>query len=248
MKTAVVVSQITYLPDRYQSLLENIFSTHKKHVAGIVIIQNYSVDLFFKISWLYAIGCFRIASVLLKNVLSSRVTRVEKMANQLGIPVLKVDSVNTKHFADWLVEQQIECLVNVRTRIIYESRVLQVPKYGCYNIHHGLLPKYRGMYCDLYALAEKRPVGITLHRMNNKIDDGEIIFQEVVSKKNEINYMEYLRTTGVYEAKVINKLINYLIKHRKAPVGRLNRDDQIVYTRTPSSSQLIKMQAMGLRL
>ena len=60
-----------------------------------------------------------------------------------------------------------------------------------FNIHGGLLPKYRGVNTNFWPHInfESNHIGLTLHGLNNKIDSGDIFFQTTVKidKKDTIN-------------------------------------------------------------
>jgi methionyl-tRNA formyltransferase len=59
--------------------------------------------------------------------------------------------------------------------------ILEIPKYGAINIHASLLPKYRGaspVQCAI--LAGEKETGITLMKMNEKMDEGDILAQEKI--------------------------------------------------------------------
>ncbi|MCX6766474.1 MAG: methionyl-tRNA formyltransferase [Candidatus Moranbacteria bacterium] len=64
---------------------------------------------------------------------------------------------------------------------ILPKDILEIPKYGAVNIHASLLPKYRGaspVQCAI--LAGEKETGITLMKMNEKMDEGDILLQEKI--------------------------------------------------------------------
>ncbi len=63
-------------------------------------------------------------------------------------------------------------------RQMLRSQWLSLPRRGAYNMHGSLLPKYRGRAPVNWALIHgERETGATLHRMNEKPDNGAIIDQ-----------------------------------------------------------------------
>lgn len=51
----------------------------------------------------------------------------------------------------------------------------------CYNIHFSLLPKYKGMYTSVWPILQgEERTGVTLHKIDNGIDTGEIISQQEI--------------------------------------------------------------------
>jgi methionyl-tRNA formyltransferase len=131
-------------------------------------------------------------------------------------------------------------VVNLRTRCIYEPKVLAAPKIGCINIHHGLLPVYRGTMCDLFALSKNRAAGFTIHVMNEKVDAGQILLRREVSDGSEKNYARYLAKTGREEGKALAELISQIAETGVLPAGEPNRAEKIFVSKTPRSRQAIR--------
>lgn len=64
---------------------------------------------------------------------------------------------------------------------IVPKEILDFPKYGCINVHASLLPKYRGgAPIHRSIMNGERETGITIMYMNEGLDTGDIITQEVV--------------------------------------------------------------------
>lgn len=72
-----------------------------------------------------------------------------------------------------------EVLVNVAFGMILSRGVLELPPWGCINLHPSLLPAYRGAAPIQRAImAGERVTGITVLYMSAKLDAGDIILQE----------------------------------------------------------------------
>ena len=54
------------------------------------------------------------------------------------------------------------------------------------NLHNSLLPEFRGVNPVNWAIKLRKPLGISLHKIEKKIDSGDIIFQKKIRKKNNI--------------------------------------------------------------
>ena len=157
--------------------------------------------------------------------------------------------MNDVFIVNWVRDNNIDLIINIRTRCIYKNEILNSPKFGCINVHHGILPKYRGTLCDLYALADSRPAGFTIHTMNEKIDDGDILLTCEVSDGKEKDYMKYLTKASAIEADKIAKIINFVANNHSLPKGRGNKADEVIYTKTPRSWFEIKsLKSKGMVL
>ena len=65
---------------------------------------------------------------------------------------------------------------------ILTKEILNLPKYGCLNIHTSLLPKYRGASPIHSAIAAgERQSGVTIMWMDEGLDTGDILSQEVLT-------------------------------------------------------------------
>ena len=248
MKILLVTSQITFVPNNDQIFFDELLKKANSHIAGLALIQNFSVDLIFKIIWLYGIGCTNFAATLIKNMVNLLLRRREKLFKNRHLPVFQVKSMNDRKIVSWVKKNKLDLIINLRTRCVYKPEILSAPRLGCINVHHGLLPKYRGIFCDLYALYEKRPPGITIHKMSEKLDDGKIIYRKRISQSHDNDYMKYLAKTGQEEADMIIKLMNYIEQKDSLPKGERNYSKQIIYTKTPNKQQIRDMKESGLIL
>lgn len=248
MKVLVVTSDVTYVPQNQQILFEELFARAASHIAGLVVLKVVSPSLIKQIASLYLVGCTNFASCLTKNILHLPLKRRESLWESRNLPVLKTASMNDPIIISWVESNNIDLIVNIRTRCIYGENILSAPSLGSINVHHGILPKYRGVFCDLFALAENRRAGFTIHRMDRDIDSGEILFSKKVSKNNEKNYTKYLKRTSREEAKALADIINYSARHGRLPKGTPNRCSKPVFTRTPSRVEINGLLKKGMIL
>ncbi len=97
------------------------------------------------------------------------------------IPLLDTERINDPEFIRCLRLLDLDVIISVAAPQIFKNELIQLPKLGCINIHSGLLPAFRGMMPCFWALfkGEKR-CGITIHYINDKIDEGPVILRETV--------------------------------------------------------------------
>ena len=110
-----------------------------------------------------------------------------KRADNQGIPI-NVFSKNSFYKSDetlkYLRIKEISHIVLAGFMWLVPENIINGYKNRIYNIHPALLPKYggKGMYGDIVhrAVIENGESysGITIHYVNNKFDEGKIIFQE----------------------------------------------------------------------
>lgn len=248
MKTLLVTSQVTYVPQNYQTLFEELVKRVPEHLMGVMILKNLSLKVLGQAAGLAAMGCTGIASHLFRNILELPLQRREKIFREKKLGVYSAMSMNDPQVVQWVQDEKIDLIVNVRTRCIYKKPILDAPQIGCINVHHGILPDYRGTLCDLYALWEGRRAGFTIHQMNEKIDAGVILIRAEISKPGEKDYVQYLSETGAEEGKILADLISQIAKHEKFPNGLINKSEKPIYTRNPTRVQIQQMRKEGMRL
>jgi len=89
---------------------------------------------------------------------------------------------------------------------ILPTTVLEQPHYGFWNLHPSLLPKYRGSTPLQTALLKNEKVtGVTLFKLDEKMDHGPIIAQEQVNIDSQETYLSLLEKTASSAAKIFNK-------------------------------------------
>lgn len=249
MKVLLVTSQVTYVPRNQLRLLEYLLENNRDSVAGLVLVRTLSFKLLLRIAGLYLSGCWRIANCLLRNAISLPFDKRVKLFKRAGLPVMKVGTMNQVQMIDWIKSNQVDLVVNLRTRCIYSNDLLAAPRLGCINIHHGLLPEYRGTFCDLHALAKGREAGFSIHLMSEHVDAGEILLRQTVSDGSDKDYMEYLRLAGHRESRALSELLRSLVSNGALPAGQPNRCPRPVFNKTPSSRAEIKrLKAVGMVL
>lgn len=64
---------------------------------------------------------------------------------------------------------------------IIRTPLLSLPREGFVNFHPSLLPFNRGKHYNFWALVEQSPFGVTLHRVDEGVDTGEILFQRRIA-------------------------------------------------------------------
>lgn len=102
-------------------------------------------------------------------------------AKQLGIPVTYVEDIRSEAFLSQLRREKPTIIINQAQAILTEE-FLSIPKIGCLNRHCALLPKYRGLLAPFWTyLNGEKESGVSIHFIDNEIDNGPILVQKRVS-------------------------------------------------------------------
>ena len=101
---------------------------------------------------------------------------VKLVAEQYGIPVLQPERVKSPEAVEQLRKLAPDIILVAAFGQIVSKEILELPKYGCINVHASLLPEYRGAAPIQWAILDgKEKTGITIMRMDEGIDTGDII-------------------------------------------------------------------------
>ena len=109
-------------------------------------------------------------------------TPVKEEAVMHDIPVYQPEKVrNNPEFLEILKEINPEIIVVAAYGQIIPKEILELPKFGCINIHASLLPKYRGAAPIQQAVIDGEKVsGVTIQQMGEGLDTGDMIDKVVV--------------------------------------------------------------------
>ncbi|MBO5162861.1 MAG: methionyl-tRNA formyltransferase [Ruminococcus sp.] len=142
-------------------------------------------------------------------------TPVKAAAEEYGIPVYQPLSLRKGDDA----EQAMKILNDIAPDLIavtaygqiLPKEILELPKYGCVNIHASLLPKYRGAAPINWVLLNGEKVtGVTSMQMNEGLDTGDMLIKESVDIGENETYSELYSRLSVIGGRVLIETIEGL--------------------------------------
>lgn len=108
-------------------------------------------------------------------------TPVKEYALEQGLTVYQPQKVKNPEFVELLHELQLELIVVAAFGQFLSKEILELPKYGCINVHASLLPKYRGAAPIQYAIIKgEKESGVTIMQMDIGMDTGAMLDKVVV--------------------------------------------------------------------
>jgi methionyl-tRNA formyltransferase len=178
---------------------------------------------------------------------SGRCFNLEQLCARYGIPVLRSSGIQSPGFLSRLRGMEPDLLVSVAAPVIFKKDVIDMGKFGCINIHSGKLPRYRGMMPNFWQLYHgESKVGITVHEINEKIDDGRIILQkdvDVLSGETLESLMGRTKRIGAHlMIEAIGMLRDGNVQYRENPAG------QGSYFSFPTREDVREFKRRGKRL
>ena len=101
---------------------------------------------------------------------------IKEAASSWGLPVVQVPSLKNPTAIEELARFRPEAIVVAAFGQILPRAVLEIPSYGCINIHPSLLPKYRGASpVTAGILAGDEFAGVSVMRLDEGMDTGPIL-------------------------------------------------------------------------
>ena len=103
---------------------------------------------------------------------------VKELALQAGLPVLQPERARDEAFLDALRDLQPDLIAVAAYGQILPQSILDLPRYGCLNVHTSLLPWYRGAAPIQWAILNgDAETGVTIMKMDAALDTGDILTQ-----------------------------------------------------------------------
>lgn len=131
-------------------------------------------------------------------------TPVKEKAMELGLEVYQPDSINSPESVDFLRRIVPDFIVVVAYGQILKESILEIPRYGSYNVHASLLPKYRGAAPINWAIIDgESKTGVTIMEMEEGLDTGDIILKESIPIEMEDDSLSIHNKLSQLGAKLI---------------------------------------------
>jgi methionyl-tRNA formyltransferase len=104
---------------------------------------------------------------------------VKELGVRSGIRVLQPERARNEQFVEELRQLRPDLIVVAAYGQILPQAILDVPRFGCLNVHTSLLPKYRGAAPIQWALLnDEARTGVTIMKMDAGLDTGDILAQQ----------------------------------------------------------------------
>lgn len=124
--------------------------------------------------------------------------------------------INNKYkIISFLKKKKPDILICISFKYI-KKYIYDFPKYGTLNIHPSLLPKYIGPNPIRYAILNNdKYTGISILKINNNIDKGNILIQKKIKIKFNDNYYTLFKKLSYYSAFLLKKILYKIFNKKK---------------------------------
>ncbi len=150
---------------------------------------------------------------------------VKETAMKYDIPVYQPQKLRTSDAFDVLSEINPDIIIVVAYGQILPKNILDIPKYGCVNIHASLLPKYRGAAPIQWSVVNGESVsGVTSMQMDVGLDTGDMLLKAETPIGKDETAGELHDKLSVMGAQVMSDTINAIEKGEIVPE---KQDDEL---------------------
>jgi methionyl-tRNA formyltransferase len=166
-----------------------------------------------------------------------------------GVKIFEIKNINSEESINFLKNLNIDIIFSIAASQIFKKVVLELPKLGCYNIHTSKLPKNRGMMPNFWSLYnyDVDPVSaISIHKMNEELDDGEILIQKTFTLNPKESLDTLIRRTKKMSAEIFLEAIDIIERGNFELIK--NDANLATYNTFPKREDVSKFKAKGLKL
>lgn len=148
---------------------------------------------------------------------------VKTLALHHNLAVFQPPSLRSTDVVEQIIHMKPDVIVVVAYGQLLPQNILDIPRYGCLNIHGSLLPQYRGAAPIHWAILNgDTQTGVTIIKMDAGMDTGDILAMErtdILPDDNTLSLYERLKTQG---ASLLLNVLEKLPQNLIIPVPQNN--------------------------
>lgn len=150
---------------------------------------------------------------------------IKAKALELGLTIYQPEKVKDPQFIEVLNELQPEVIVVVAYGQILPRQILDLPPWGCINIHASLLPKYRGAAPIHWAIINgEKETGVTTMLMDTGLDTGPMLLKDSLIIDETMTTGALHDQLAVMGANLLVQTLDKLVKGQIVPKPQNNEE------------------------
>jgi len=171
---------------------------------------------------------------------------LEQIAKAYGIPYKKIGNPNAPEFVESVRQRGCDVLVSVACPYILKDALLSLPPRGCVNIHHAPLPRYKGMMPTFWQMYHgEKSVGVTVHTMVGKVDEGQALLQDTMEIKPRETLHQLIQRAKRHGAHCMARVLQQIESNSQIPISL--DTTQSSYFTFPTIEEIGEFQRRGYR-
>ena len=149
---------------------------------------------------------------------------IKKIAIDHDIPVFTPNKLkNNTNLIETLKSFESDIFVVIAYGKILNSEILSIPRYGCWNAHASLLPRWRGAAPIHWALLKGDSfTGVGIIKMDEGLDTGDLLLEEKVRIKESDNLYSLSQKLSILSSNLIYKSLEIIEREPKDIKSKLS--------------------------
>ncbi|MGL1889341.1 MAG: dTDP-4-amino-4,6-dideoxyglucose formyltransferase [Reichenbachiella sp.] len=120
----------------------------------------------------------------------------------------ELSSINVKEKVDYLINN-FQLIISLHCKQLFPKEL--VKKIRCVNVHPGYNPYNRGWYPQVFSIINNLPIGATIHEIDDQLDHGKIITQEIVKQEEDDTSLSLYNRVQTKEIELLKKNLRDII-------------------------------------
>lgn len=174
---------------------------------------------------------------------------LKAMCSFYEIPIRYEDNINSKKVLNRLSQKNLDVVVSFSAPTVFKNDLLNLPKYGCINLHCSALPSYAGVLPSFWVLFNNETkAGISVHVMDSKIDNGEVLAQDSIDISGMDNMFDVIQATKLNGGHMMLRVLESIYENNSLPEPIDTSQNIASYFSWPKVDDLKSLALKGKRL
>lgn len=144
---------------------------------------------------------------------------MRRLCASRSIPYRRIGDPNDSSITAELAGMNIDVLVSVACPYILKAEILSTASTTSINLHHAPLPRYKGMMPTFWQMFhQERSVGITVHTIARKLDEGPALFQDSLPIEPDETLHELIQRSKRFGAGAVLTVLYQIADGTAAPL------------------------------
>ncbi len=163
------------------------------------------------------------------------------------VPYARIGDPNQPEMREALSALRVDVLVSIACPYILKEGVLSLPAQTSINLHHAPLPRYKGMMPTFWQMYHgERSVGLTVHIVARKVDEGPILYQDSLPIVPGESMHELIQRSKRSGAAAVLRVLQQLGEGTTQPLSSMQEKGS--YFTFPSQSEMAEFHRRKLRV
>ncbi|MBI29363.1 MAG: hypothetical protein CMI95_05690 [Pelagibacteraceae bacterium] len=182
---------------------------NQKKINKILVFFNNFRGL--KLSEYLSSKGFDVYKIITKKFLNKKI--ISKINNN-KFKIIK--NLESKKLYNFIKKEKFDLIISAGFPHIFKKKFFNISHHGIINLHAGKLPKYRGGSPLVWQIINgEKKIGLTIIKIDNKIDTGPIITKGEFKNIKKDTILEIQKKSNKLFLKLTLDAINYLAKGKK---------------------------------